>query len=51
MAKAAQFGRVRHKTDGLIPLFVMPDEYRTVFMQKKQLLLNRIFEKLQEVQE
>ena len=36
MAKAAQFGRVRHMTGGLTPLFVMPDEYRTVFMRKKQ---------------
>ena len=24
--------RVRHMTDGLSPLFVMPNEYRTVFM-------------------
>lgn len=33
MAKAAQIRkRVRHMTDGLSPLFVMPNEYRTVFM-------------------
>ncbi len=32
MAKAAQLGRVRFMTDGLSPLFVMPNEYRTVFM-------------------
>lgn len=51
MAKAAQMERVRHKTGGLSPLFVMPDEYRTVFMRKNSLILNRIFEKLQEVQE
>ena len=24
--------RERHMTDGLSPLFVMPNEYRTVFM-------------------
>ncbi len=32
MAKAAQTERVRYMTDGLSPLFVMPNEYRTVFM-------------------
>ena len=33
MAKAAlTCRRVRHMTDGLSPLFVMPNEYRTVFM-------------------
>ncbi len=33
MAKAAQIGeRVSAMTDGLSPLFVMPNEYRTVFM-------------------
>ncbi len=33
MAKAAQVSeRVRYMTDGLSPLFVMPNEYRTVFM-------------------
>lgn len=37
MAKAAQIVRVRHMTDGLTPLFVMPDEYRTVFMKKSSL--------------
>lgn len=33
MAKAARIGkRVSSMTDGLSPLFVMPNEYRTVFM-------------------
>ena len=33
MAKAAQKSvRVSSMTDGLSPLFVMPNEYRTVFM-------------------
>ena len=33
LAKAAlTCRRVRHMTDGLSPLFVMPNEYRTVFM-------------------
>ena len=33
MAKAALFcERVSNMTDGLSPLFVMPNEYRTVFM-------------------
>ncbi len=33
MAKAAQISkRVSSMTDGLSPLFVMPNEYRTVFM-------------------
>lgn len=33
MAKAAQIRmRVSNMTDGLSPLFVMPNEYRTVFM-------------------
>ena len=33
MAKAAPTRRrVRHMTDGLSPLFVMPNESRTVFM-------------------
>ena len=33
MAKAAHISeRVSAMTDGLSPLFVMPNEYRTVFM-------------------
>jgi len=33
MAKAAHYSeRVSIMTDGLSPLFVMPNEYRTVFM-------------------
>ena len=32
MAKAAQLAAHKQRTDGLFPLFVMPDEYRTVFM-------------------
>lgn len=33
MAKAARIRtRVSYMTDGLSPLFVMPNEYRTVFM-------------------
>ena len=50
MAKAAlTCRRVRHMTDGLSPLFVMPNEFALCLCKKH--LFETYREKLQEVQE